>query len=195
MVCSDQDSAQHVWRGLAACYKEKHRHYHTLEHIEYCLASLDAAGDVIEDRDAVELALWFHDIVFKTGAKDNEALSAELFQRFAKGKLSELKIAQVSALILATMFHHNDETPIDSDTQFMVDIDLSSFALDLEAFEKNSDDLRKEQAELSDQEFEQSKKAFFQSLLERRQIFFTSYFHQECEMQARSNIRQALERL
>lgn len=37
----------------------------------------------MKNTDIVELAIWFHDVIYDPKRKDNEKLSAELFQEFA----------------------------------------------------------------------------------------------------------------
>src|ERR1700727_965137 len=53
---------------LRAAYTEPWRHYHTLEHVGACLEALDSAlegSGVLESvKENVELALWFHDVVY-----------------------------------------------------------------------------------------------------------------------------------
>ena len=61
-----------VWPNLSRHYAEPHRHYHTLTHIFRCLRQLDAAKSLIEAPDAVEIAVWFHDVVHDPEACDNE---------------------------------------------------------------------------------------------------------------------------
>jgi len=189
-------NTQNVWRDIRDFYGEKHRVYHTLQHIEYCLAALDRAADEVEHVDAVELSIWFHDIIFRPGQADNELKSAEYFSQVAKDVLSPSLVSHVRELIMATMHHHHKiKPPISLDSQFMVDIDLSSFGLDEKDFAQNTRDLRQEQPEQSDEEFRRSTEAFFRSLLQRDRIFYTPYFFNQLENKARQNIFSALNKL
>ena len=61
-----------------SAYSEPHRHYHTTAHIDACLAELDLAGDLASDRGEVEVALWFHDAIYRSWRHDNEQRSADL---------------------------------------------------------------------------------------------------------------------
>lgn len=65
-----------VWEKLVEKYGEPHRHHHTLEHVDRMLVDFDATGS---KDDSIELAIWFHDIIYEPGKSDNEARSAELF--------------------------------------------------------------------------------------------------------------------
>ena len=57
-------------------YREAHRHYHTLQHLEECFAALDDMRSDCTDTTAIELALWFHDAIYDVHRHDNEARSA-----------------------------------------------------------------------------------------------------------------------
>ena len=77
------------WRRLAAAYGEAHRRYHTMRHLEELMELLDAHGIAagVKDRVAIELAVFFHDVVYDCFAGispgANERQSAALFERFA----------------------------------------------------------------------------------------------------------------
>jgi predicted metal-dependent HD superfamily phosphohydrolase len=189
-------NTSHIWQNLVKFYGESHRAYHTLEHIEDCLDALDQAKDELDNVDQVELAIWFHDIIFAPGQADNEERSAEYFQSVAIGNLSGQQIFSVCELIMATMHHHHRIKPPGSvDSQFMVDIDLSSFGLGEKAFAENTDKLRLEQPGQSTEEFERATMGFFHSLLQRERIYYTRFFFELLEEKARNNILAALKRM
>lgn len=47
---------------LIARYQERHRHYHTRQHLQECFARFDEIADLAQHPDDVELAIWFHDM-------------------------------------------------------------------------------------------------------------------------------------
>ena len=57
-------AASAVLDEIAQAYREPHRHYHTLDHIADLLTLLGRHGKGTADRDALELAILFHDIVY-----------------------------------------------------------------------------------------------------------------------------------
>ena len=61
---------------VVARYCEKHRHYHTLQHLDDCLRHLDEAAPLAIHAPEIELALWFHDAVYDSRKQNNEELSA-----------------------------------------------------------------------------------------------------------------------
>ncbi|MEA5468385.1 hypothetical protein VB714_05850 [Spirulina sp. 06S082] len=54
-------------------YREKHRYYHTLQHIEECLILYDRLPT---KSPTVEIALWFHDVIYNPQGPNNEMQSA-----------------------------------------------------------------------------------------------------------------------
>lgn len=71
-----------VYSSLESAYSEPHRHYHTGAHIDDCLEQLDSAPHIANFPEEVELALWFHDAVYKPLSSKNELKSAEWARTF-----------------------------------------------------------------------------------------------------------------
>lgn len=186
--CSRELTDQ-TWSMLSHRYSETHRFYHDQGHLAHCLEQLDLAMPHIREPRQVEMAIWFHDLVNEPGARDNEILSAEKFRAVASGMMDADFIACVEALILATT-HQSD--PVDPDQQFICDIDLTSFGCPWDCFIKDSAAVKAEYPG-SEADYNRGKKIFLESLLARRQIFMTDFFHQRYEQLARENIRRLLE--
>ena len=113
------NSDESMFHRLEAAYAEKHRAYHTAEHISDCLTVFDSHCAILNDKDAVELAIWFHDVIYSPYSQSNEEDSATLASEFllaacASGQL----ISNVSRLIIATKhsvpLRSNDETQCSS---------------------------------------------------------------------------------
>ena len=66
-----------VLAELLQSYSEPQRHYHTLQHLGEAMGLLQPALGLAAHPGEVALALWFHDAVYETQAKDNEARSAD----------------------------------------------------------------------------------------------------------------------
>jgi predicted metal-dependent HD superfamily phosphohydrolase len=104
-------------------YSEPHRHYHTGEHIADCLGQLDIAGDLPTVPEEVELALWFHDAIYRPTSSKNELRSAKWAQRFLGSVgADETKSRRVFDHIVATQ---HGAVSLSDDTAVVVDIDLS----------------------------------------------------------------------
>ena len=180
------DSSAEIHQRLTNAYSEPQRHYHTLFHIEHCLSLFDQCKSLVENPDALELAIWFHDVIFEPGKPDNEARSAELYQSLSAAVHRADFRALVGRLIIATL--HDGGSLEDSDAGYMVDIDLSSFGLPWEDFLRDTQDLRNECSHLNDAEYYQRQGDFRASLLSRPRFYLTDYFYQRFEQQARDNL-------
>lgn len=66
----------HVLRTLLDSYREPHRGYHTLRHLDECFEQFDTVRTLCTYPGEVQLALWFHDAIYDTRAADNEDRSA-----------------------------------------------------------------------------------------------------------------------
>ena len=177
-----------VFDELETLYGEPHRVYHTATHIEHCLHQLDLAAGRMDEPDAVEMALWFHDAIYDVPARENELRSAELFAARAAGRGPEQFRSSVHELVMATT--HLDPPPATLDEAFIVDIDLSSFGRPWEEFLGDSRAVRAELAHLSDAEFYPRQRKFLESLAARPVFCFTEFFRERHEARARTNIRR-----
>ena len=184
--CSDNTSdGKEVWEALFTHYSEPHRFYHNLGHLQQCLREMDEANSHIKEPEATELAIWFHDIIYRYGARNNEELSARTFRDAARGCMRSDLVKRVSELIIATK--HTGEAE-DEATAYLVDIDLSGFGLPWEGYLADSNALRQEAPKVSDHQYYQGKLRFLSELTSWDRIFQTDYFNQQLESRARENI-------
>jgi predicted metal-dependent HD superfamily phosphohydrolase len=177
-----------VYAELCRLFEEPNRHYHTLDHIRDCVHRIDEVAPLLVDRDAVELALWFHDAVYEFGASTNERRSAEMFLRLATGA-SPAFCRRVCGLILAT---RHTGTAHGNDRRFIVDIDLAGFGAPWPEFMSKGALLRKESPAKTDAQY-RAGQVFFLNLLQRRSRFFsTDHFRHRFETAAQENLRRLL---
>ena len=186
------DDAEEVFSMLLNRYCEAHRKYHTPQHIVHCLEQFDKVSSQTEQPDAVELAIWFHDIIYDIPSIENELKSAELFLELTKGRINPDLGQSVYDMILITT---HKTKPIRYDDKLLVDIDLSSFALPWEQFRQDSQHVREEFSNKTDQEFYSGHVKFLQSLLDKPRFFASEFFCTEFEVDARKNIEKLLKQL
>ncbi|MDH3761546.1 MAG: hypothetical protein OEU50_11240 [Gammaproteobacteria bacterium] len=186
LVAGATDNSADIHRRLLDGYREPQRHYHTLAHIEQCLVMFDQCKSLASDPDALELAVWFHDVIFEPGRPDNEKRSAELYLALSQGVHDERTRGLIDRLIMATL--HDGSSLQDHDAVYMVDIDLSSFGLSWEEFLQDSKNLRLESADLSDAEYYRKKTSFQNCLLAKERFYLSDFFAERLENQARSNL-------
>ncbi len=181
-----------VWERLLAHYSEPVRAYHNLEHITACLRVFDEVPTSGVDRKAVELAIWFHDVIYDPQAKDNEAQSAEWFASCAReAELPELLRAEVHRLILTTQHKALPQTAAE---QLLVDVDLSILGAETEAFAEYERQIRQEYAWVANKDFCAGRAAVLEQFLQRQCIYHTGYFFERYELRARENLFMAVNR-
>ncbi|MGR9044779.1 MAG: HD domain-containing protein [Gammaproteobacteria bacterium] len=185
------DNANVVYQDILTRYGTPDRYYHDLNHLSHCLDQLDLVACLIPQADKMEMALWFHDAVYKPGDPNNEKKSAALFLAQAEGCFSEDFKHAVEQLILIT---EHRSSPKNEDERYVVDIDLSSFGSDWNHFLEDSGNLRKERIDVSDQAYFQTHTRFLKYLLARDRIFYTDFFYIRYERIARENIYRLLDK-
>ncbi len=130
------------YANLVARYAEPHRAYHNLTHIEHCLNEFEAARSLAPHPNAIEMAIWFHDVVYDPKAKDNEERSAEMAVAVAKAARVPAAFARrLSELILATKHVQPPDNP---DAALLVDVDLSILGQPPERFDEYERQIRQE---------------------------------------------------
>ncbi len=184
--------ARRVYEGLRAHYSEPHRRYHTPAHLNHCLRQFDLADSLMDDPDAVEMAIWFHDVIYNVPTTDNELKSAQYFTELARGRADSGFCQNVYNMILTTT---HQQLPTRKDDKYLVDVDLSSFGLPWDEFRRDSVSVRDEFADRPDREFYNAHIKFMQSLIDRRHFFATEFFRKKYEKSARDNVERLIEEL
>ena len=99
-------------QDLMARYGEPGRAYHTAQHLQECFAWFDAAHESMRAPGEVAIALFYHDAVYDTHARDSEeqsaALAADMLAQHCRADGDT--VARVCALVLATK---HDAAPLD----------------------------------------------------------------------------------
>ncbi|CAA0090535.1 Uncharacterised protein [Halioglobus japonicus] len=183
-ACSGQNTDS-VWQKLQSHYQEPHRHYHTLDHIDHCLGELDIAGDHVAEFSATEMAIWFHDVIYHYGAKDNELLSVTYFRDMAGSAMPADFVERVSEFIIATQ---HTGPAADPAIAYVVDIDLSGFGLPWDDYLADSTALRYEAEGVSDEQYYNGKLRFLTELQRWSSLYQSPFFRDRLEANAQSNI-------
>lgn len=187
---------------LLACYNEKHRYYHNTSHINAVLEHLDetkhlAAKDDytnnVNNYDAIEIALWFHDAKYNIFSSTNELDSANWASVFLEKNGSSKEFSnRVHSLIIATL--HN-ALPSDNDEKLMIDIDLSVLGSEPKVYDIFESGIRKEYKLIPSLIYKKKRKEILSSFLERERIYSNPYFYEKLETRARFNISQTIKNL
>lgn len=181
--------------SLAERHREAGRHYHGLAHVEALLRWLDRSRDLAADARAIEAAIWFHDAVYDTRSKHNEADSAQLARRELEALgWPQLAIARVEAMVLATA-GHAPPPDADEDMRLFLDLDLSVLGQPATVFSAYAQAVRAEYHWVDEEAYRAGRQGVLRAFLERPRIYQTARWHDAWEAQARANLRQELEAL
>lgn len=185
--------AEKLWADVEKQYSRAKRHYHTLQHLEQLYRQLETCKTQITDWDTVLFSLFYHDIIYKATAKDNEEKSAlAAIKALQEINYPKEKIRLCGEQIIATK-SHNIST--DNDTNLFTDADLSILGSDRNIYMEYSQNVRKEYAIYPDFMYNPGRKKVVQHFLDMEYIFKTKHFKELFEKQARKNLMQELTRL
>jgi predicted metal-dependent HD superfamily phosphohydrolase len=183
---------------LSALYQAADRHYHNLTHIKAMLALADEYRGLLDDPDAVEAAIWFHDAIYDSRAKDNEAKSAEMAEKRLAGRASSERLARIVAMINATATHQlpalGDEKAL-NDAALLLDMDLAILGAEPDAFDAYEKAVRLEYGWVEEPMWRAGRAAVLKSFLGRPHIFHTQSFRDRFEARARENLGRSLQAL
>lgn len=201
-LCSrvDISSAEisQLWAELELKYGEVHRHYHTLKHIEDLCQKLQEFLSLCkssEDVDAIQWAIFYHDIIYDPTSSHNEEDSAALFMTRLSAHLHSSLVSQVVRYILATKSHNVDEDDDEALGLFM-DLDLSILAASESDYAAYARAIRLEYIHYSDEEYQSGRIRVLQHFLGHNSIFRSTAFRNNgAEDSARRNIEWELSEL
>ena len=180
---------------LAALYSAEDRHYHGLAHIQAMLALAEEYRGLLDDPEAVEAAIWFHDAIYDSRAKDNEAKSAELAEKRLSGRIDPHRLARIAAMINATATHQlpplRDSDAV-NDAALLLDMDLAILGAEPAAFDAYEKAVRLEYGWVKEPMWRAGRASVLQNFLARPHIFYTQSFRDRFEARARKNLERSL---
>lgn len=178
---------------LQESYAEPHRAYHTLQHIQECLAQFDEVRRLADHPEEIEIALWFHDAIYNPHRSNNETLSAEWAREaILQGGAEPGAAERVHDLIIVTQ---HEAEPAGNDACLLVDVDLSILGAEPGRFDKYEQQVREEYRWVPESMFRKSRGKILRGFLDRQYIYRTDHFADRLERQARTNLARSLARL
>ena len=185
----DDDTTQKFHASLYDAYSEVQRHYHSIQHIVECLEHFHQIKTHLDDTLSVELAIWFHDVIYNPQAHDNEQQSADYMQRMLENVLGAEQIAKIYAWILATKAH---APTADTDLAYLLDIDLAILASDPMRFAEYERQIQQEYAWVEPSLYVKKRQQVLKHFLEKQLLYQTPFFQKRYERLAKQNLAQAL---
>jgi predicted metal-dependent HD superfamily phosphohydrolase len=188
-----QGTGEDLHRRLVACWSEKQRHYHTLQHLRECFEQFDASRGDAKEPAQIAIALWFHDAFYDLKRDDNEERSADWVRQAAlESNVPDAIADRLHAMVMATK---HEAMPDDPDTKLLVDIDLSILGAPPVRFDESNEQIRREYAHVPEGEWRIGRKQVLQGFLARPRLYGTERYYTMLESRARENLQRALARL
>ena len=179
-----------VFHSLLQAYSQRHRCYHTSEHINACLIHLDNSNHLATNPYEIEMALWFHDAIYQPYSSDNELKSALLAKKFLlENNVDKTIIARIYNLVMVTL--HNGLTSTE-DEALMIDIDLTILGSNTDVYQIFEKNIRKEYRFVPYFLYKKKRVEILQGFIKQAKIYQTEYFYKLFEKQARNNIQRIL---
>ena len=195
-LCSDSglsDPQQRTFKRLMRHWRGWGRHYHSLRHLHACLHEFDAVHGLAQCPAEVELALWFHDAIYRTYRTDNEQRSAAWARQFIQSQdHPSISADRVSDLILATRHHAN---PVSGDAALVVDIDLSILGQPADLYAHFERAVRREYWWVSRRRFNDARRQILLGFLERTALYHFEAFNARYAASAQRNLAWALRQM
>lgn len=185
----DKDLALDAFGRLVARYSEPVRAYHNLSHIEDVLTIFSREAQLAVNGTVVRLALWYHDVIYDSRAKNNEERSAE----FADKELAVLGVkkslrSEVFHLIMAT----RHKTPLTTPDEILItDIDLAILGGEPAAYFVYSHAIREEYDWVAPEVYREERIKVLQGFL-KRGIYTSPYFREKYGERAKENIEHEI---
>ncbi|MBO8196059.1 hypothetical protein ITI46_31085 [Streptomyces oryzae] len=201
---------------LLGRWAEPHRRYHGTAHLRTVLDRIDELAAHLApatslspegqqpttastvpgplpggDLDAVRLAAWFHDAVYRPDRSENEERSARLAERaLPEAGVPAARVAEVARLVRLTVGH--DPAPGDINGELLCDADLAVLAGSPESYAHYAAEIRQEYAFVPDAVFREGRATVLRQLLGLPHLFRTPHAHTHWEPAARHNLTTEL---
>ncbi|HEY0846331.1 MAG TPA: hypothetical protein VGE12_13265 [Noviherbaspirillum sp.] len=190
-----RSEADATWDNLVRHYSEAHRAYHNLSHIMALLRQADSERVHVTRPDVIELAIWFHDVIYDTHARDNELRSATWARHAMTAMGIEPEVIKgVEQCILATE-KHELPSPHIADLPLFLDLDLAILGASEESYRRYAQVIRAEYDWVPEQEYRSGRAAVLKRLIERPALYRTPEMAERYEARARRNIAWELQEL
>jgi predicted metal-dependent HD superfamily phosphohydrolase len=184
----DPALADRTFEEIRAYYAGPGRFYHTLDHVQNVLETVESLGSYARNLNAIKLATWLHDVIYDSKASDNEERSADFAERLCE-KLSIPEGGLVARLIRRTKTH---EAGGDADAQVLLDADLGILGESESVYRTYAEKIRQEYAWVPEPDYRKGRRRVLENFLSRPRIF---HFLSQLEDDARRNLAAEIAQL
>jgi predicted metal-dependent HD superfamily phosphohydrolase len=183
-------------RNLIERWSEPQRRYHTVDHLLDVLNRVDelAPHTPGADIDAVLLAAWFHDAVYRPDRSENEERSAALAERALPEAGVPQPLTDEAARLVRLTVDHDPEAG-DVNGELLCDADLAVLAGSPGEYAQYAAAVRQEYGFVPDGPFLEGRAEVLRQLLGLPRLFRTPYGRERWEHVARRNMETEMELL
>lgn len=184
-------ASENTGEELIRIHSQRSRHYHNTDHINACLGHLDEHAELADSAAEIELALWFHDAIYRPLLRHNERKSAEWATRFLQESETGRRpwANRVPRLIMATRHIREPKT---RDQAVIADIDLAILASDADTYAAFEKAVRREYRVIPYFLYRRKREAILRGFLDRPVIYHDPALRKLWEARARENLDQKL---
>ncbi len=212
---ADRLQSEKIAQQVTARYREPHRHYHGLAHIKHCLWELDQIPENLlasssaqikspGNRAKIELAIWFHDVIYDPRSKTNEHDSARFFASSlavdSGSGLSKVKssdgvraVEEISEMIELS----NHRQPVTDNTAplaYFLDIDMAILGRPEIHYGEYAQNVRLEYEHVPKMVYSYYRKKFLNAIL-KHGAFQTEWFRTKYLEMSKANMKSEFEGL
>ena len=182
-----------LYTDLTARYSAPGRVYHNLVHVHAILGTLDilASQYLTADTTALELAAWYHDVIYDTTKSDNEQRSADFMVQALRGfGIPDTIVTDASRLIELTAAH----APLAGDIagSVLIDADLSILGAPTDVYDDYARSIRGEYSWVAPADYQTGRARVLENFLARERIYLTGLMFEDREVAARANLAREL---
>ena len=181
--------SESLYQLLYRAYTEPQRAYHTLQHIVECLDLFYKIEHELHDPVAVQMAIWFHDVIYDPKSSDNEQRSAEAMMKHCADFLDQQQLQKVNRWIIATQHH---QASSDQDLNYLLDLDLAILGSSSQRFQQYEQQIQFEYAWVAQDIYQTKRQAVLKPFYDMQPLFQTAYFQEMYEHQAKVNLHRVI---
>jgi len=183
---NEYELIDNLWKKINTAYGEKHRKYHSLEHIEHIYNEMKKLSLKNQEQIVVEFTIYYHDIIYDIHSNENEQQSAN----YAKKALNQLNVSneiskKVVELIQLTKTHSPNQYNYYS---LFLDADLAILGSSEKTYQNYIEKIRQEYNVYNDEIYNNGRKKVLNFFLKKESIYKSSYFYKKYEKQAQHNL-------
>nr|WP_174506259.1 metal-dependent hydrolase [Acinetobacter sp. Marseille-Q1620] len=186
----DQIQSRQILNILLEAYNESLRSYHTCQHIVECLELFTQIKNHIDDVVSLELAIWFHDVIYNPQAHDNEEQSADLMKLLCRNAFGKDVIEKVYGWIIATKQHTPSQ---EKDLNYLLDIDLAILGASPKRFAEYEAQIRQEYIRVDREIYQVKRRDVLKSFYQMQPLYQTAFFNDKFEQHAKRNLQNVIE--